>query len=80
MVALKGMNEDSIGVCYIGGVELDGQTPKDTMTPEQEDTFRELVHSLRVVWTNHLTLHGHNEFADKACPSFKVSEKFSDIL
>lgn len=76
----KGMNEDSIGVCYIGGVELDGETPKDTMTPEQEDTFRELVQSLRVVWTNHLTLHGHNEFSDKACPSFKVNEKFADIL
>jgi len=27
-----------------------------------------------------LTLHGHNEFSDKACPSFKVNEKFADIL
>ena len=76
----KGENEDSIGICYIGGVAEDGKTPKDTMTPEQEDTFRELVHSLRMVWDRHLTIHGHNEFSSKACPSFKVPEKFADIL
>ena len=77
---VRGHNDDSIGICYIGGCEGDGQTPKDTMTPEQEEAMRELVYSLRMVWTKKLTLHGHNEFSDKACPSFKVSEKFADIL
>ena len=76
---VKGHNADSIGICYIGGVDED-MNPKDTMTPEQEDTFRELVQSLRMVWTEHLTLHGHNEYSSKDCPSFKVGDKFSDLL
>lgn len=76
---VKGHNKDSIGICYIGGCDED-MNPKDTMTPEQEDTMRELIFSLRMVWDKGLTLHGHNEYASKACPSFKVSEKFKDIL
>ena len=76
----KGHNDDSIGICYIGGVEEDGKTPKDTMNDCQEAAFKELIYSLRMVWDKHLTLHGHNEFASKACPSFKVSEKFPNHL
>ena len=75
----KGHNKDSIGICYIGGADAD-MNPKDTMTQEQEDSMRELIFSLRMVWDKTLTLHGHNEYASKACPSFKVSEKFRDIL
>lgn len=75
----KGHNDDSIGICYIGGMDAE-MNPKDTMFECQEEAFRELVFSLRMVWDRELTLHGHNEFSDKACPSFKVSEKFKDIL
>jgi N-acetylmuramoyl-L-alanine amidase len=75
----RGHNGDSIGICYIGGVDADNN-PKDTMNDCQEEAFRELVFSLRMVSDEDLTLHGHNEFSSKACPSFKVSEKFSDIL
>ncbi len=76
---VKGHNSDSIGICYIGGCDED-MNPKDTMTPAQEHAMRELIFSLRMVWDKELTLHGHNEYASKACPSFKVSEKFADIL
>lgn len=76
---VKGHNADSIGICYIGGCDQD-MNPKDTMTSEQEHAMRELIFSLRMVWDKDLTLHGHNEYATKACPSFKVSEKFADIL
>ena len=75
----KGHNADSIGVCYIGGTDADGN-PKDTMDGCQEAAIKELIYSLRMVWDKHLTLHGHNEFSDKACPSFKVSEKFPNHL
>ena len=75
----KGHNQDSIGICYIGGMDDDMQ-PKDTMNECQEAAFKELIYSLRMVWDKHLTLHGHNEFSEKACPSFKVSEKFPNHL
>jgi len=75
----KGHNDDSIGICYIGGADED-MNPKDTMYDCQEEALRELIYSLRMVWDKHLTIHGHNEYASKACPSFKVSEKFKDIL
>ena len=76
---VKGRNASSIGICYVGGVEQDGETAKDTMTPAQEQATRNLITSLRAVF-GPLSLHGHNEFSAKACPSFKVNEKFSDLV
>jgi len=73
----KGHNKDSVGVCYIGGCDADGK-PKDTMNPEQEKAWRMIVMSLRTLYGD-LTIHGHNEFANKACPSFIVKEKFADM-
>ena len=73
----KGHNKDSVGVCYIGGCDADGK-PKDTMNPEQEKAWRMIVLSLRTLY-GALTIHGHNEFANKACPSFIVKEKFADM-
>ena len=73
----KGHNKDSVGVCYIGGCDADGK-PKDTMNPEQEKAWRMIVLSLRTLYGD-LTIHGHNEFASKACPSFIVKEKFADM-
>ena len=75
---VRGHNKDSVGICYIGGVDADLK-PKDTMTLEQEDTFRELVASIRTLFGEDITIHGHNEFSSKACPSFKVKEKFFDM-
>ena len=74
----KGHNKDSVGVCYIGGCDGGGK-PKDTMNPEQEKAWRMIVLSLRTLYGDHITIHGHNEFANKACPSFTVKEKFADM-
>ena len=76
---VSGHNVDSIGICYVGGIDED-MNPKDTMYKCQEESLRELIYSLRMVWDKHLTIHGHNEYSSKACPGFKVSEKFKDIL
>lgn len=70
----KGENHDSVGVAYVGGL-LKGK-PFDTMTAYQDMSWLMLVNSLRTVF-GPLTLHGHNEFANKACPSFVVAEKYS---
>ncbi len=71
---VSGENEDSIGVCYVGGVDKD-LSPEDTMTVEQEISFVELVKSLRLTF-GYLSVHGHNEYSSKACPSFSVEKKF----
>lgn len=69
----KGHNADSIGICYIGGVAADGITPKDTRTPKQIEALRQLV-SKCIVENPGATVHGHYEFANKACPSFKICD------
>lgn len=69
----SGHNANSIGVCYIGGLAADGKTPKDTRTPAQRAALRDLVELLRAEYPN-ATIHGHREFANKACPSFDIKD------
>lgn len=67
-------NANSIGICYIGGLDANGK-PKDTRTNEQKAALVGLVESLKWVYPN-ATVHGHNEFANKACPCFNVRKEF----
>ena len=69
----QGHNAHSIGICYIGGLSRDGH-PRDTRTPAQKQALRSLVARLRESFP-HATLHGHNAFSSKACPSFRVPEE-----
>lgn len=66
-----GQNADSIGICYIGGLATDGKTPKDTRTPAQKTALRSLINELKAKFPG-VTVHGHREFANKACPCFDV--------
>lgn len=68
-----GYNNHSIGVCYIGGCAADGHTPKDTRTEAQRQSLRALVAQLQKQYPG-ATVHGHYEFANKACPSFKICD------
>lgn len=68
-----GHNANSIGVCYIGGVAKDGKTAKDTRTEAQKVTLRNLVANLKRKYPS-ASVHGHNEFAAKDCPSFDVQK------
>lgn len=74
----SGYNKNSIGVCYIGGVAKDGKTPKDTRTEGQKRALKEILSRLKKDYPN-ATLHGHNEFANKACPSFNVKEEYKNL-
>lgn len=69
-----GQNAYSIGICYIGGLDASGK-PADTRTPEQKEAMRNLVNSLKDKYPG-ATVHGHNEFANKACPCFDVRKEF----
>ncbi len=70
----KGFNKGSIAIAYVGGVESDGKTPKDTRTNAQKDAIVRLIKKLKGCYPD-VTIHGHNEFSNKACPSFNVSKE-----
>lgn len=74
----SGQNANSIGVCYVGGVAKDGKTPKDTRTEAQKQSLLELLKSLKAKYTN-ATIHGHREFAAKACPSFDAKYEYKGL-
>lgn len=69
-----GQNRNSIGICYIGGCKADGRSPKDTRTEAQRIALRRLVKELCGRYPG-ATVHGHNEFAAKACPCFDVASQ-----
>lgn len=73
-----GLNSNSIGVCYIGGVAKDGKTPKDTRTDAQKQSLIKLLKELKGKYPN-ATIHGHREFAAKACPSFDAKYEYRDL-
>lgn len=68
-----GQNSCSIGICYIGGLLKDCKTPADTRTPAQKQALRSLVAELKKRFPG-VTLHGHCEFANKACPCFDIHD------
>ena len=68
----KGQNTRSIGICLIGGMDAENKRPKDTRTPAQRVALVNLVKELKATYGENVTVHGHNEFAAKACPSFNV--------
>ena len=74
----KGYNAHSIGVCYIGGVATDGKTPKDTRTDTQKASLVKLITELRQQFPN-ASVHGHREFANKACPCFDAHKEYNDL-
>lgn len=74
-----GYNAHSIGICYIGGCadtkNANGDyPPKDTRTPAQRAALVRLVAEMLKKCPG-ATVHGHNEFANKACPSFNVQKE-----
>lgn len=73
-----GHNQYSIGVCYVGGLAADGKTPKDTRTAAQKEALSALLNKLRAKYPN-ASIHGHRDFAAKACPSFDATREYKNI-
>ena len=74
----QGHNAHSIGVCYVGGVARDGKTPKDTRTPAQKDALVHLLTQLVCLYPD-ARIHGHRDFAAKACPSFDATKEYQNL-
>lgn len=74
---VKGHNKGSIGICYIGGCDAN-MNAKDTRTPEQKESLLLLLKTLKKMHPV-ATIHGHNEFSSKSCPSFNANEEYCSI-
>ena len=74
----KGYNRNSIGICYCGGVEADGKTPKDTRLDCQKEALVAVLRTLKAMFPN-AVIHSHNDFANKACPSFNATEEYENL-
>ncbi len=72
-----GYNANSIGVCYVGGLDKDGK-PKDTRTDAQKASLLGLLKELKALYPK-ATIHGHYEFANKACPCFEPKEEYKGL-
>jgi len=69
---VSGHNTGSFGICMVGGVDNKNK-PASNFTDAQWKTLRKCVMIFKAEHPN-ATVHGHNEFADKACPSFDVQK------
>tara|TARA_Y100000592_G_scaffold47337_1_gene75225 strand:+ start:112 stop:522 length:411 start_codon:yes stop_codon:yes gene_type:complete len=74
----KGHNRNSIGICYCGGVEADGKTPKDTRYDCQKESLIAVLRTLKAMYPN-AVIHSHNDFANKACPSFNATKEYENL-
>ena len=83
---VKGFNEHSVGVCYIGGLNAEGE-PEDTRTTAQILSLRACVDMLLIRFGG-VPVMGHRDLSPdvnhdgqvtpdewlKACPCFEMSE------
>src|SRR5690606_6843179 len=65
-------NSKGLHFSYIGGIDKNGK-PKNTMTAFQKRTFEIIAEELLLI-SPKIKIFGHNEVANKACPSYKVKE------
>lgn len=72
-------NSVSIGVCYEGGIDEDGEA-FDTRTPQQKRTLVDLLTELKINYKEAL-IWGHKDFPKvyKACPSFDAKSEYENL-
>jgi N-acetylmuramoyl-L-alanine amidase len=73
-----GHNAESIGVCYIGGMNKEYTKAKDTRTPAQKESLKNLLVSFKEKYKD-IKIFGHRDFANKACPSFDATSEYKWI-
>ena len=71
-----GHNVQSIGIAYVGGLDADGHAA-DTRTEAQRLVLLQLVQDLMEEYPI-TSIHGHNEYANRACPCFDVQQWCKD--
>jgi len=75
-----GHNANSIGVCLVGGFgSCADDAPVDHYTPAQLTALRVLMGELLASYPG-ARVTGHNDYAAKACPGFRVALHLAEIL
>ena len=83
---VKGHNKDSVGVCYVGGLDQNGK-PKDTRTSRQKKSLDTLLITLKLMFSK-ADILGHRDLSPdldgdgvveshewlKACPCYNVKD------
>ncbi|MBO5314355.1 MAG: N-acetylmuramoyl-L-alanine amidase [Prevotella sp.] len=75
----KGVNSHSLGICYEGGLDPNGN-PADTRTPQQKAALLSLLKRLRSLYLN-ARICGHRDLPEvrKACPCFDARKEYEAI-
>jgi N-acetylmuramoyl-L-alanine amidase len=68
----RGHNSDSLGICLVGGMNEEGQ-PDSNFTMAQYEALDTLLVNLEDMYER-ITVHGHRDFSNKACPCFDITE------
>lgn len=66
----SGYNENSVGICLVGGIDEKGN-PENNFTNAQWITLKRVITMLDQLYPNSKIV-GHNELTNKACPCFNV--------
>lgn len=76
-----GHNRDSVGICYIGGLDRKGR-PADTRTPQQKKALARLIWDLTIEALRNgwglPSVHGHHDYNKfKDCPCFDAFKEYN---
>lgn len=74
----KGHNSISIGIVYIGGLDVNNK-PADTRTEAQKEGIFFLLQALKLLYPK-AGIYGHHTFnSSKSCPCYDVEEEYKDL-
>lgn len=73
-----GHNSNSIGVCYVGGLDKRNGEEKDTRTSAQKFSMLNLLKKLKALYPN-AKIYGHCDFSNKKCPCFDAKNEYRNI-
>ena len=72
-------NRDSIGLCYVGGMDRDMKEWVDTRTDAQKDALIKVLKDLKERYPGAI-IYGHKDFTNKKlCPSFEAKKEYENI-
>ena len=73
-----GHNKYSIGICYEGGLDNNGDAA-DTRTPAQKQALRKLLEELHAQFPKALIVGHHDLNPRRPCPVYDVTSEYRDL-